>query len=403
MIASCATARRLLTSLSVRRFWQQQQQQWHHQQQQGRELSLQQRRTHVVAHSASSGRRLQQLADLLSQATAYGRPRFFEALQQSPELAAAAQLMLTAPVSRLNAALASHMTALQHSAHAAIAPDMIRACGPLPPQASILCLGYSPPTLLDRLVRTYSQDRAAAGAPVQGLDWSHVSLEQANSHFLRCGLAPRVALGLADVAAGLGSTGLAEASVDAIFSLHKIYFWRSVQAGLEECWRLLKPQGRLILGMAPARYARLFNAAGVNAEALQRGYTRPLTPPGQAVPVETIYLGMAATANERQLQLCWPSLMVNLDAAEILSAARRVGFSGTESAVQVSLSSSAVSKQGADDSDDSENAHSSWLLGRDTGIFVLTKGSPGPQAADADTSAAAKARGGKSRQQSGRG
>lgn len=99
------------------------------------------------------------------------------------------------------------------------------------------------------------------------------------------------------VAAGVDALPFEDACFDAVISVNTIYFWPDLRAGLSEIQRVLRPRGRLILGVeAPAQLEPLgFVERGFAtpsyddvATALGRGgfrYIRMLEDPGHRMAV----------------------------------------------------------------------------------------------------------------------
>ncbi len=84
---------------------------------------------------------------------------------------------------------------------------------------------------------------------VVGVDLSPTMIQAARRKLERSTAGQKAALLRADILA----LPLVDASFDKIFSIHTYYFWRQSPAALGDLYRLLSPNGRLVLTMATAK------------------------------------------------------------------------------------------------------------------------------------------------------
>lgn len=106
------------------------------------------------------------------------------------------------------------------------------------PVDDVLEVGFGGGELLFRLAQ-----RASRGT-VFGVELSTPMLEAARKYAHRRGLAEKITLHEGSVDA----LPLADASIDCACSVNTVYFWPNLGAGLEEFARVLRPDGRLVLG-----------------------------------------------------------------------------------------------------------------------------------------------------------
>jgi SAM-dependent methyltransferase len=111
--------------------------------------------------------------------------------------------------------------------------DAVEALAPAPGER-IVDVGFGGGCALD-LIR----ERVAPARPA-GVKTSAVMLEQGRARW-----GDAVDVHLADVAA----MPFQDASLDGVLSVHTIYFWRDPVAALREIRRVLRPDGRLVLGL----------------------------------------------------------------------------------------------------------------------------------------------------------
>ncbi len=133
--------------------------------------------------------------------------------------------------------VAGHLLArLWISETAAVNDVAVDLLGPAPGQR-ILEIGFGPGRTLGRL--------AAAGADVHGVEVSETMLAAATRRN-----AAAIAAGRISLQRGDGITlGLPDGSVDAVLSVHTIYFWPDPPVTLAETARVLRPGGRIVLAL----------------------------------------------------------------------------------------------------------------------------------------------------------
>ena len=107
----------------------------------------------------------------------------------------------------------------------------------------VLEVGFGGGRLLSRVL-------AATDGRVAGIEVSDVMISRAQRRFGRHVEAGRLRLAQADVAAMPFDDG----SFDRVVSVHTIYFWADVAAGLREIARVLRPNGTLVLGTATKEF-----------------------------------------------------------------------------------------------------------------------------------------------------
>ena len=107
-------------------------------------------------------------------------------------------------------------------------------------KSRLLEIGFGGGDLLFRIARSL------AGGRVDGVDVSAEMLAKARGKVARMGLEDTVKLQLGSV----DSLPFAEATFDCACSVHTIYFWPDLIAGLRELARVIKPGGRLVLGFS---------------------------------------------------------------------------------------------------------------------------------------------------------
>jgi len=107
-------------------------------------------------------------------------------------------------------------------------------------KSRLLEIGFGGGDLLFRIARSL------AGGRVDGVDVSAEMLANARGKVIRMGFEDAVVLQLGSV----DSLPFAEATFDCACSVHTIYFWPDLIAGLKELARVIKPGGRLVLGFS---------------------------------------------------------------------------------------------------------------------------------------------------------
>ncbi len=109
------------------------------------------------------------------------------------------------------------------------------------PTQHILELGFGPGIAVQEVSR-----RATQGL-VAGVDFSRTMVAAARKRNIAGVLTGHVDLRYGDV----GQIPFADNSFDSVFSIHSIYFWPDPSAVLVETYRVLKPNGILILTVLP--------------------------------------------------------------------------------------------------------------------------------------------------------
>lgn len=110
------------------------------------------------------------------------------------------------------------------------------------PAQRLLEIGFGGAELLLRIAHGLDSGR------IDGLELSSEMIANARRRANRLGLAGKTAF-------HQGSVELlpfADASFDAVCSVHTIYFWPDLAQGLKEIARVLKPGGRLVMGFSAA-------------------------------------------------------------------------------------------------------------------------------------------------------
>jgi len=107
---------------------------------------------------------------------------------------------------------------------------------------SVLEVGFGGGALLSRLLAT--------AAFVQGLDRSADAVAAARRKF-----SGSVRSGKARFDEGaVEAIPLPDASIDKAITVHTVYFWRSLDEGMGQFARVLRPQGRLVIGFLPKKH-----------------------------------------------------------------------------------------------------------------------------------------------------
>lgn len=115
------------------------------------------------------------------------------------------------------------------------------------PGDEVLEIGFGGGLNLDALI--------AASRGFTGVDPSADMIEAAKRKHRRA-----VAAGRARFLEGrVEALPLAPASVDKAITVNTIYFWKSVDAGISEIARVLRPGGRLVVGFLPAEHMAKMN------------------------------------------------------------------------------------------------------------------------------------------------
>ena len=107
-------------------------------------------------------------------------------------------------------------------------------------KSRLLEIGFGGGDLLFRIARSL------AGGRVDGVDVSAEMLASAQRKITSMGLEDSVVLQLG----GVDMLPFAESTFDCACSVHTIYFWPDLIAGLKELARVVKPGGRLVLGFS---------------------------------------------------------------------------------------------------------------------------------------------------------
>lgn len=115
---------------------------------------------------------------------------------------------------------------------------MVFECLELESESRVLEVGFGGGELLFRI--------AARAGRVDGVDLSPEMVAAARRRAARLGLERRVRLHCA----GLERLPFADAEFDRACSVHTVYFWSDLEAGLAEFARVLKPGARLVLGFS---------------------------------------------------------------------------------------------------------------------------------------------------------
>ncbi|MDR0839966.1 MAG: class I SAM-dependent methyltransferase [Christensenellaceae bacterium] len=97
---------------------------------------------------------------------------------------------------------------------------------------SVLDIGFGNGYMLHRLASRYN-------CRFYGIDISPDMLEAATKRNKKYIEAGRMSLSLGSAE----QTGLADESIKKVYSVNTVYFWSSLDAGLTEIWRILRPDG----------------------------------------------------------------------------------------------------------------------------------------------------------------
>jgi ubiquinone/menaquinone biosynthesis C-methylase UbiE len=109
------------------------------------------------------------------------------------------------------------------------------------PDDHILEIGFGPGLAIERLARQVTQGR------VRGVDFSQAMVAAASRRNQAA-----IQRGMVDLHHGDAASLPFEAgSFDKAFSIHSIYFWPQPIQALNEIYRVLRPNGRLILTILP--------------------------------------------------------------------------------------------------------------------------------------------------------
>jgi ubiquinone/menaquinone biosynthesis C-methylase UbiE len=109
------------------------------------------------------------------------------------------------------------------------------------PEDSILEIGFGGGYAIQQLAHIVQRGKLA------GVDFSSTMVAQAKGRNAEAASSGLVDLRYADSS----KLPFEEASFNKAFSIHSIYFWGQPLTALREVWRVLKPQGRLILTLLP--------------------------------------------------------------------------------------------------------------------------------------------------------
>lgn len=103
----------------------------------------------------------------------------------------------------------------------------------------VLDLGFGGGVAIERLLRR------EACARVIGVDRSRDMVERAAKRWRGACVEGTLALRVGEACA----LPMDDASVDVALSVNSVYFWRDLDAGLRELWRVTRPRGRVALGL----------------------------------------------------------------------------------------------------------------------------------------------------------
>lgn len=145
------------------------------------------------------------------------------------------------------------------------AVDTITSAVDLQPAERALEIGCGTGHALEKLAnerrrQSDSESLSVNLPPIVGVDISATAISMCRQRLEKSGLAGAVALLCADVAAGLP---LPANSFDVIFHLNSIYFWQPLDAALGECWRVLRPGGRMVTGIKPQMLSQVLRLSDV--------------------------------------------------------------------------------------------------------------------------------------------
>jgi ubiquinone/menaquinone biosynthesis C-methylase UbiE len=112
----------------------------------------------------------------------------------------------------------------------------------LSPDDRVLELGFGGGVLIPHLLE--------AAAFVQGIDRSSDAVAAARRRFSNSVRSGRARFDLGSVEA----IPLPDASVDKAITVHTVYFWPTLEDGLAEFARVLRPSGRLVIGFLPKEH-----------------------------------------------------------------------------------------------------------------------------------------------------
>ena len=121
----------------------------------------------------------------------------------------------------------------------------------------------------------------APEAKVVGVEPSSVAIRSVQRRFARALATGRLRL----LEGALPALPLEDASIDAVLSNNTVYFWPDLDAGLAELARVLRPGGRVVLGIRPVeelvalgfatRGARVIEGAVLAAALARAGFIEP--------------------------------------------------------------------------------------------------------------------------------